>query len=389
MTQTTSAEHSPAAFYNADALPPVQTRRERLSAFATADLNPVSSRSAEWRYSPLDRIEQLTSGEHDGSDTPATFDVTGAASVANVPMSDQLVGRCGRPEEVASALAWQHTEHALVITASAQDTSEVWITRHGLGIGARTGHIVIDVAPFAKTTIVFDNRGDAMLSENVEIHVGESAEVVVVSLQQWNHSAVHLASHFCRIAANAKLIHAVITLSGGVVRINPTAHLAENAASATLLGLYTADAGSHIESQVFINHDAPHTVSRVSYKGALRGAGARTVWIGDVLIGREATGTDSYEQNRNLILAEGARADSIPNLEIETGDIVGAGHASATGRFDDEQLFYLRSRGITEHEARQLVVRGFLNEVLAQIPVPRVQAIVHDALDTALEVVPV
>jgi Fe-S cluster assembly protein SufD len=84
-------------------------------------------------------------------------------------------------------------------------------------------------------------------------------------------------------------------------------------------------------------------------------------------------------------LAEGARADSVPNLEIETGDIVGAGHASATGRFDDEQLFYLRSRGITEHEARQLVVRGFLNEVLAMVPVPRVQAIVHDALDEALE----
>jgi Fe-S cluster assembly protein SufD len=385
MTQTTSAEHSPAAFYNADALPPVQTRRERLSAFATADLNPVSSRSAEWRYSPLDRIEQLTGGEHDGSEIPATFDVTGAASVSHVSMSDQLVGRCGRPEEVASALAWEHTQNVLVITASAQDTSEVWITRDSLGSAPRTGHIVIDVAPFAKTTIVFDNHGDAMLSENVEIHVGESAEVVVVSLQQWNRSAVHLASHFCRIAANAKLIHAVITLSGGVVRINPTAHLAENHASATLLGLYTADAGSHIESQVFVNHDAPHTVSRVSYKGALRGAGARTVWVGDVLIGREATGTDSYEQNRNLILAEGARADSIPNLEIETGDIVGAGHASATGRFDDEQLFYLRSRGITEHEARQLVVRGFLNEVLAMVPVPRVQAIVHDALDTTLE----
>jgi Fe-S cluster assembly protein SufD len=389
MTQKTSAEHSPAAFYNADALPPVQTRRERLSAFATVDLNPVSSRSTEWRYSPLERIVQLTGGEHDGSEIPATFDVTGAASVAHVAMSDQLVGRCGRPEDAASALAWQHAEKALIITASAQDTSEVWITRDGLGVGARTGHIVIDVAPFAKTTIVFDNHGDAMLSENVEIHVGESAEVVVVSLQQWNPSAVHLASHFCRVAASARLLHAVITLSGGVVRINPTAHLAENAASATLLGLYTADAGSHIESQVFINHDAPHTVSRVSYKGALRGAEARTVWIGDVLIGREATGTDSYEQNRNLILAEGARADSIPNLEIETGDIVGAGHASATGRFDDEQLFYLRSRGITEHEARQLVVRGFLNEVLAQIPVPRVQAIVHDALDTALEEVPV
>jgi Fe-S cluster assembly protein SufD len=385
MTQKSSAEHSPAAFYNADALPPVQTRRERLSAYSIDELNPVSSRSAEWRFSPLDRIEKLTSGDRDGSEIPAVYDITGAASVNHVPMSDPLVGRCGCPEEVASALAWHDAKNALIVTASAQDASEVWITRESLGGSARAGHTVIDVAPFAKTTIVFDNRGDALLSENVEIYVGESAQVVVVNLQQWNPSAVHLASHFCRISANASLTHAVITLGGGVVRINPTAHLAENAGSATLLGLYTADAGSHIESQVFVNHDAPNTVSRVSYKGALRGAGARTVWIGDVLIGREATGTDSYEQNRNLILAEGARADSVPNLEIETGDIVGAGHASATGRFDDEQLFYLRSRGITEHEARQLVVRGFLNEVLALVPVPRVQAIVHDALDEALE----
>ena len=389
MSPSTSAEHSPAAFYNADALAPIQTRRDRLSSFSIEDLNPVSPRSAEWRYTPLDRIEQLTSGTRDGSDIPATYDITGAASVAHVPMTDALVGRCGRPEEVASALAWHDTQNALVITASAQDTSEVWVVRDSLGMSARAGHTVIDVAPFAKTTIVFDNRGSAMLSENVEIHVGESATVVVVSLLQWDDSAVQLASHFCRIGAHASLTHALVTLGGGVVRINPTAHLAETAASATLLGLYTADSGTHIESQVYVNHDAPNTVSRVNYKGALRGAGARTVWVGDVLIGREATGTDSYEQNRNLILAEGARADSIPNLEIETGDIAGAGHASATGRFDEEQLFYLRSRGISEEEARRLVVRGFLNEVLALIPVPRIQALVHDELDRALEEVPV
>ena len=196
MAPSTSAEHSPAAFYNADALAPIQTRRERLSSFSIEDLNPVSSRSAEWRYTPLDRIEQLTSGSRDGSDIPATYDITGAASVAHVPMSDALVGRCGRPEEIASALAWRDTQNAVVITASAQDTSEVWVVRDSLGTAARAGHTVIDVAPFAKTTIVFDNRGSAMLSENVEIHVGESATVVVVSLQQWDETSVQLASHF-------------------------------------------------------------------------------------------------------------------------------------------------------------------------------------------------
>jgi Fe-S cluster assembly protein SufD len=105
----------------------------------------------------------------------------------------------------------------------------------------------------------------------------------------------------------------------------------------------------------------------VTYKGALHGKGARTVWVGDVLIGANAVGTDSYEQNRNLVLSNGTRADSIPNLEIKTGDIAGAGHASATGRFDDEQLFYLQSRGIEELDARRLVVMGFLVDVISKI----------------------
>ena len=100
-----------------------------------------------------------------------------------------------------------------------------------------------------------------------------------------------------------------------------------------------------------------------------------------MLIRAEATGTDTYEVNRNLILTDGARADSIPNLEIETGEVVGAGHASATGRFDDEQLFYLMARGIPETEARKLVVRGFFAELLAKIPVPELR----DRLGAAIE----
>ena len=139
-----------------------------------------------------------------------------------------------------------------------------------------------------------------------------------------------------------------------------------------MLGLYFADAGQHLEHRLVIDHTAPHCTSRVLYKGALQGRGAHTVWVGDVMIQATAVGTDTYEMNRNLLLTDGARADSIPNLEIETGEIVGAGHASATGRFDDEQLFYLQSRGIPEDVARRLVVRGFFTEVLAKIGIPDV-----------------
>jgi Fe-S cluster assembly protein SufD len=126
-------------------------------------------------------------------------------------------------------------------------------------------------------------------------------------------------------------------------------------------------------------------VSDVAYKGALQGAGAHTVWVGDVLIRESATGTDSYELNRNLLLTAGARADSVPNLEIETGKIEGAGHASASGRFDDEQLFYLMARGLSESDARRLVVRGFLSEIIQKIGVPEIEQRLIAAIELELE----
>jgi Fe-S cluster assembly protein SufD len=218
----------------------------------------------------------------------------------------------------------------------------------------------------------------------VEILLGESAELTLVSVQQWDDDALHVASHFSRLEGDAHLKHVAVTLGGDVVRVNPTTHLAGKGAETDMLGAYFADAGQHLEQQVYVHHDAPHTRSRVTYKGALQGHGARTVWIGDVLIGPAAVGTDSYEQNRNLVLTDGTRADSVPNLEIETGDIVGAGHASATGRFDDEQLFYLQSRGITEDEARRLVVRGFLTEIVQQVDSPALQERLQAAIEAEL-----
>jgi Fe-S cluster assembly protein SufD len=149
--------------------------------------------------------------------------------------------------------------------------------------------------------------------------------------------------------------------------------------------LYFADEGQHLEQRVYMHHKAAHTRGRVNYKGALQGDGARTVWVGDVLIGSGGAGTDSYEQNRNLVLTEGTRADSIPNLEIQTGEIQGAGHASATGRFDDEQLFYLQARGITEAEARRLVVIGFLSEIVQKVGDEQLETRLHAAIESELE----
>ncbi|TFC89219.1 Fe-S cluster assembly protein SufD [Cryobacterium sp. TmT2-59] len=360
---------------------PVQTRNDRFTSVDVADFAPVTGREAVWKLSPVKKFTDLTAGVLDGSVYPIESTDVAGVDVAWVNRDDSRVGAAGAPEERAAANAWSSFERALAITISGEEAKEVTLTRSQLGAGPRAAHTIIEAKPFSRATIILENTGEARLSENVEIILGESANLTVVSLQEWGDTAVHLTNHFASVGRDARLKHVVVSLGGSIVRVNPSVRLAGEGSDTDLLGLYFADAGQHLEQQVFVHHDAPNSRSRVTYKGALQGQGARTVWIGDVLIGRNAAGTDSYEQNRNLVLTEGTRADSIPNLEIETGDIKGAGHASATGRFDDEQLFYLQSRGITEDEARRLVVRGFLSEIVQQIGSPALE----DRLQLAIE----
>ena len=385
-TTTTSEQHGIRAHSDgAGRVAPIQTRSARFTSTNPDDFEAVTGRELDWKLSPVAKLTELTGGDLDGSQFPYSVTESASVTLSWISQTDPRVGKAGIPEDRASANAWKAATDVLLVSVRADDVSEITITRDSLGTVARAAHIVIDVAPFAKSTIILHNSGDANLVENIEILVGESANLSVISVQQWNADAIHLGSHFARIGRDASLKHALVSLGGDVIRINPSAHLAEAGGSVELLGLYFADAGQHIEQQVYVFHDAPQTKSRVTYKGALQGKGARTVWVGDVLIGAKGTGTDSYEQNRNLVLSEGTRADSIPNLEIETGDIAGAGHASATGRFDDEQLFYLQARGITEEEARKLVVRGFLNEIVQQLHVPALEEAIHAALDIELE----
>lgn len=364
---------------------PVQTRSERFRSTDVAEFAPVTGREHEWKYSPVAAFADLTSGKLDGSRLAASSTAAAGVTLSWISRDDARIGSTGLPEDRASANAWSSFDEALLVSVAGEEAKTVTVTRSDLGSAARAAHTVIEAAPNSRALVVLRGTGDARLAENVEIIVGEGANLTVVSLQEWTDEAVHLASHFARIARDAKLKHIVVSLGGRVVRVNPSTHLAEQGGDVEALGLYFSDAGQHLEQQVFVHHDAPHTRSRVTYKGALQGEGARSVWIGDVLIGNAATGTDSYEQNRNLVLTDGTRADSVPNLEIETGDIEGAGHASATGRFDDEQLFYLQARGIREGEARRLVVRGFLAEVVQQIGDAELEERLMAALEAELQ----
>ena len=367
---------------NAPGYVPVQTRDARFTSTSHDDFPKVTGVEGDWKLTPVARIAPLLDDELDGS--VYDYTVTEGAGVEWIDREDARIGAAGTPEDRGSANAWSSFDKALAITLTSEEHVDVVLTRSGLGTAPRAAHTVITAKPHSDSTVILRSSGDAHLAENVEIVVEAGARLTLVSVQEWTDESTQLASHFAQVGRDAQLRHIVVTLGGSVVRLNPSAHLSGEGAQGELFGLYFADAGQHFEQRVYLHHEGENTVGRVNYKGALQGAGARTVWVGDVLIGPKASGTDSYEQNRNLVLSEGTRADSIPNLEIETGDILGAGHASATGRFDDEQLFYLQARGISEAEARRLVVIGFLAEIVQKIGNTELEAHLHDAIETEL-----
>lgn len=364
---------------------PVQTRSDRFKSKNVADFPAVTGREVNWKFTPVAKLTDLIGGKlNDGSTVLEISDAPGV-EVSSVAMDSELIGRAGLPEDQAAANAWGQVDSAQRILLTSEERQTVTVKRTALTSSPTAAHTIIEAAPNAQALVIFENTGDAHLSETVEIVVGEGANLTVVSIQEWNEDAIHLASHNATIARDGSLQHIVVSLGGKIVRVNPSIHLDGQGANGEAYGAYFADAGQHLEHQVYIDHNAPHSRSRVAYKGALQGEGAQAVWIGDVLIRRVATGTDSYEENRNLTLTEGTRTDSIPNLEIETGDIAGAGHASTTGRFDEEHIFYLQSRGISEDEARKLVVRGFLFEVIQRIGNEQVQERLQAAIDEELQ----
>src|SRR6185437_4982836 len=360
------------------------------TSYDVGDFPVLTGREEDWRFTPLDRVRGL----HDGSATPGAgvlveVDPAEQARVEVVGRDDARIGRSGRPGDRVAAQAWSSFESATVVTfpqeTAARRPTSVTVTGQGRE-GAAYAHLIVEAEPFSTGVVVIDHRGSATLADNVELLVGDSANLTVVSLADWDDDTVHLSSHQARIGRDAMLKHVVVTLGGDVVRITPSTTFAGPGGDVEMLGMYFADSGQHQEHRLFVDHAEPRCRSRVTYKGALQGESAHTVWVGDVLIRANAEGTDTYELNRNLVLTDGARADSVPNLEIETGEITGAGHASATGRFDDEQLFYLQSRGITEDEARRLVVRGFLSEIVQQIGSPALQEHLQTAIEAELTV---
>lgn len=382
MAQHGSSEHSHGA------LVPIQTRNERPRSVSVSDFPEVSKLQEIWRYIPIDKIRGLDQdviGEV--SDQAVKLRLAAGVTSRWVDSSDPIVGSAGLPEDRISASAWTNASRTLVIeVADSVEVSEPSFIEVNPGHHEASAlHVVVALGKHASATVVLDHVGDGVIGENVELLLAAGSQLNFISLAEPNAGSTLIASQFAKVGRDAKLKHVVVSLSGDVVRVTPAAFLAEPGGEAELFGVYLADSGNFFEHRPYIDHIAPNCVSNVAYKGALQAPGAHTVWIGDVLIRESATGTNSYELNRNLLLTDGARADSVPNLEIETGKIEGAGHASASGRFDDEQLFYLMARGVPEGDAKKLVVRGFLNEMIQKIGVAEVETRLLETIELELE----
>ena len=356
-----------------------------MSVLTTNYLTPTGREEA-WRFTPLKRLRGLHDGTAVQSDRESLF--TKGALPSGVAFTRENLEPLSTSDDViiervrGAASSVAH----LAIAANTELTEPIFLGRTAGGIDtAEFSRVRISLGTHAVATVIVENTTDTVLAEDLEIYLAPGSNLKFVTLQEFESKSVYTARHHAIVDKDAVFKSITVTVGGDVVRILPTVTFKAPGASADLLGVYFATAGQFFEHRNHIDHAVPHAKSNVNYKGALAGQDAHTVWIGDVLIRAAAEGTDTYELNRNLLLSDGARADSVPNLEIETGEIVGAGHASTTGRFDDEQLFYLMSRGIAMADARRLVVRGFFNEIVSEIGNEEVQHRIMDRIDNELE----
>jgi Fe-S cluster assembly protein SufD len=347
-------------------------------SFDIADHVVPTGREEIWRFTPLKRLRGLhDDAPLDGDGVGVEADAPAGVSIELIAPDSPLRGSSGFvPSDRIAARVWAGATRVWAVTIPAEAAPEepVVVTLTGKDSDhATASHLVVSAGANSRATLVLRFVGSGTLADNVEYVVGDGAHLTVVSIDDWEDDAVHVGHRHAKVGRDATFRHIDVSFGGDLVRHDTTAEYAGPGGEVEMLGLYFADAGQHIEHRLFVDHTAPKTRSHVSYKGALQGEGAHTVWIGNVLIRKVAEGIETYEENRNLVLTDGCQADSVPNLEIETGEIEGAGHASATGRFDDEQLFYLRSRGIEEHEARRLVVHGFFNDLIRKVGVPSLE----------------
>ncbi|MGH3452374.1 MAG: SufB/SufD family protein, partial [Haloechinothrix sp.] len=308
----TAVETVPAGGRGTTTVVPAASRAERFSGYDVEAFEVPGGREENWRFTPMKRLRGL----HNGSavaDGKVTLDIDAApevtvetversAGIASGAGGHGSLGEAGAPSDRIAAQAFTSFTKATVVTVPketrASKATVVRVTGPGVGKTAY-GHLQIRIEHFGEAAVVLDHVGSGTYADNVEFVVGDGAKLTVVSVQDWADDAVHVSEQHLSLGRDATLKHTVVTLGGDLVRVSPTARFTDTGGDVEMLGLYFADAGQHQEHRLFVDHAQAHCKSNVTYKGALQGEGAHSVWIGDVLIRAAAEGTETFELNRN------------------------------------------------------------------------------------------
>jgi Fe-S cluster assembly protein SufD len=260
-----------------------------------------------------------------------------------------------------------------------------WITESGAAILPRTVVVVEAGARVVFNDLYLSDALDqpTLAAPVVEMFIERDARVGWVTWQDWGPGVRHVANVRAQLAETAKLDTLLVTLGADYSRTWKECTLAGEGAESIMLGLYFPHGEQRFEHWTVQDHAAAHTTSDLLYKGAVADT-ARAVYYGTIRVRPGARRTDAYQANRNLTLSPKAKADTMPQLEIENND-VRCTHGATVGQVDEEQLFYLRSRGIPLEEARSLVVFGFFNEVLGRVTWSGMHERLGEAIRTKME----
>jgi len=259
-----------------------------------------------------------------------------------------------------------------------------WVSQAGVGIFSRT---LIVADPGSQVSLVDEILSDnldaqSLVSDAVEVLAKDAAQVQYVSLQRLGSGAFYQSSQRTLARRDSTLDTLNVCMGATTSRVDLNARLLGPGANSDMLGLYFGDGSQHFDHNTSQDHMAPNTSSDLLYKGALDHS-SRSVFRGIIRVHPKAQKTDAYQTNRNLLLSDEARADSLPNLEIEADD-VRCSHGATVGQLDAESRFYLMSRGLTREQAERLVVLGFLGEVLSRLPLGGVVEKVTNVIEAKL-----
>jgi Fe-S cluster assembly protein SufD len=366
---------------------PAWLRERRLEAWRLYEAMPLpDARADAWRrtdISGLKLAEIIPSGNgpapiRDGKAPDGVLFMDLAEAVRTAPdLVREHLQSLVRPDELKfralAAALWTHGTFLYVpprVEVAISLSSATRLDRPGSGLFPQTlviaeeGSKVTLIDRFASPSM----ERQTLVSETAEIIVRDGAQVRYVAVQEWGSNVWDFGVVRARLARDANLASLIVAFGGTLTKTDVESQLAGQGASSEMLGLYFGEGTQHFDFHTLQEHLAPHTMSDLLYKGAVKDR-ARTVFSGLIRVHPGAQRTNAFQVNRNLILNAGAKSDSIPNLEIMANDLR-CTHGSATGRLNEEHLFYLMSRGLTRRQATQMVVDGFFAEVLDRVPLP-------------------